>query len=308
MQLQLEKFNKLFSKILVAAFLLSIATTFVFWTFFSNKKSINEKQERAFASVLNQNFKFGDAVLTENDWDLNFLSYLDDSVFPVYLTLKETSGNEIPFIKEDGGRIFILLEDETKCNEILAKLKLKEIRRFKAEKGTVILASDGSVAKPLVFTRDIGKATKVQFFDAKGAYPCQKAAESRWECSKKSWNYVGSIMSVMAGKQQHAVWAHPLQNKTLSITFDLPKEGKTLVFNSAFANSGYTSINKTPVEIELLADGKQLLKYSNQSINKLYSNKVTLPAQAKVLEIRISTKRDAQRHFMFNGYVTDEYQ
>lgn len=301
------KLDKIIGKLLLTVFLFSIVSTFVFWTFLSDLKGVDEETEKAFAEILNTKFQSGDIIFPEIDWDLGFLKYLNPGIMPVYLTLKETTEKEIQYMKDDGGKIFFLLKTTENWEKISKRTGVTEIERIHAGKGIVIIGSDGTeeLRKPFVFTRDIGNALKVWFSKGTEIFPCQKSSVNRWQCSNDEWNYVGTTSAVMNGKQQKAVWAHPKSNMTLHIQFELSRKIHKLTFNSALLESAYRSENNSPVQVEILADGNSLLKYENKSERKTYSSTIDLSKEYSILELRFATENDGQRHFVFNGHTAE---
>lgn len=298
--------DKIAGKIFLSLFIISIITTWIFWSFFSDTGSVDDETERKFAEILNTNFEPGDMVFPEVDWDLGFLKHIKPGIFPIYLTLKETNRKDIEFMKDDGGKIFFLLKNELSREKVLKQTGTTEIRTLKAGSGAVLIASDGtSKKKPLVFTRDIGKAEDVWFSKGDEKNPCLKTSSTKWQCSKNNWNYVGLTTAPLSGKQQRAVWAHPRGGMTLHIQFEIPENGREMVLNTAFTETGYRSQNKAPVEVNVIIDGLEILKYANESKRKTYSNSVSIPENGRTLEISFSTDNEAQRHFVFNGYITE---
>ena len=87
--------------------------------------------------------------------------------------------------------------------------------------------------------------------------------------------------------------------------FEIPENGKKMVLNTSFTESGYRSQNKTPVEVEVVLDGLEVLKYTNKSERRTYSNNIDIPLNSGVVEFRFRTDNEGQRHFVFNGYVTE---
>lgn len=309
-------------------FALSIVSTFVFWwTGLWERNSLDSETEYKFAEILNKNFKAGDIVFTENDWDLDFLKYLDKGILPVFLDLKNATEQSVGRMKNGDERVFLLLAHggdmleetmeetfhETSLqgnteNPYVKKLNLKILETFKAGRGQVIMADTlfKTVRKTLVFTRDIGKAKRVAFTDGEKSEECRKVSEKKWQCSDENWNYIGLTTALFNGSSKQAVWAHPLSGKTLEIVFDLPENSRTLHLNSVFAESAYHSKNRAPVNVEILADGGTLLKYANPFTFKVTEKSVKIPENTKEITIRLTTSDDRQRHFVFNGFITDE--
>ena len=289
--------------------MLSIFSTFIFWwSGLSNKNALDEETERKFAEILNENFRRGDIVFTENDWDLDFLKNLKNGVFPVFLDLKNATERSVAMLKSSDDRVFLLLKSEQSHEKYVEKLNLKVLETFKAGKGEVVLAETlfKTVKRTLVFPRDIGKAKKIAFSEGGKSEECRKVSETKWQCSDESWNYVGLTTASFNGNQKQAVWAHPVAGKTLEIVFNVPEKSGKLYFNSVFAESAYRSKNRAPVFVEILADEKIMLKYASPFTSKVTEKTAKIPENTKEITIKLSTTDDRQRHFVFNGYLSDE--
>lgn len=289
--------------------MLSIFSTFVFWwSGLSSKNALDEETERKFAEILNENFRRGDIIFTENDWDLDFLKNLKNGVFPVILDLKNATERSVAMMKSSDDRVFLILKSEQSHEKYVKKLNLKVIETFKAGKGEVLLAETlyKTVKRTLVFSRDIGKAKRVAFSDGEKSEECRKVSDAKWQCSDESWNYVGLTTASFNGNQKQSVWAHPVAGKTLEIVFDVPEKSGKLYFNSVFAESAYRSKNRAPVNVEISADEKILLKYASPFTSKVTEKTVKLPENTKELTIKLTVSDDRQRHFVFNGYLSNE--
>lgn len=305
----IEKYYEIIGKIFLALFVISIFSTFIFWwSGLSNKNALDEETERKFAEILNENFRRGDLVFTENDWDLDFLKNLKSRVFPIFPDLKNATERSVSMMKSSDDRVFLLLKSEQSHEKYVKKLNLKVLETFKAGKGEVILAETlfKTVKRTLVFSRDIGKAKRIAFSDGEKSEDCHKVSETKWQCSDETWNYVGLTTASFNGYQKQAVWAHPKNGKTLEIVFDVPKNSRKLYFNSVFAESAYHSRNRAPVFVEISADEQILLKYTSPFTSKVTEKSVKIPENIKELTIKLTVTDDRQRHFVFNGYLTDE--
>ena len=287
----------------------SIISTFVFWwSGLSDKNALDEETERRFAEILNENFRRGDLVFTENDWDLDFLKGLKSGILPIILDLKNATERSVAMMRSGDEHVFLLLRSEKSSEKYVKKLNLKVIDTFKAGKGEVVLAETlyKTVKKSLVFSRDIGKAEKVAFVNGETSEECRKVSETKWQCSDESWNYVGLTTASFNGDQKQAVWAHPVAGKTLEIVFDVSENSRKIYFNSVFAESAYRSQNRAPVNVEISADEKILLKYAVPFTFSVIGKSAKIPENTKEIIIRLTTSDDRQRHFVFNGYLTDE--
>ena len=301
--------SSIIAKIVFFLFAASILSTFIFWwTGLWERNALDSETDHKFAEILNKNFKQGDLVFTENDWDLDFLKYLDNGILPIFLDLKNATEQSVGRMKNGDERIFLLLKSENSREFYVKKLNLKVLETLKAGQGEVVIADTlfKTVRKTLVFSRDIGKAKRVAFSDGEKSEECRKVSGKKWQCSDENWNYIGLTTALFNGNQKQAVWAHPLSGKTLEITFDISGNSRKLYFNSVFAESAYRSKNRAPVNVEILADGNTLLKYANPFTFKVTEKSAKTPENTKEITIKLTTSDDRQRHFVFNGFITDE--
>ncbi len=303
------KYSAITEKIFLALFVISIFSTFIFWwSGLSDKNALDEETERKFAEILNENFRHGDIIFTENDWDLEFLKNLKSGIFPVVLDLKNATEKSAAMMKNSDDRVFLLLKSANSGDFYIKKLNLKVIETFKAGKGEILLAETlfKTVKRTLVFSRDIGKAKRVAFLNGEKSEDCRKISETKWQCSDETWNYVGLTTASFNGQQKQAVWAHPVTGKTLEIVFDVPENSRKIYFNSVFAESAYRSKNRAPVNVEISADQKILLQYPSPFSSKATEKIAEIPENTKEFTIKLTTADDRQRHFVFNGYLSDE--
>ena len=211
----MKKLSSITEKILIFLFAASVVSTSVFWwSGLSERNSIDSETELKFAEILNKNFKTGDLVFTGNDWDLDFLKYLDNGILPIFLDLKNATEQSVARMKNSDERVFLLLVPdagtfhETSIKELedfyVKKLNLKVLETFKAGKGEVVLAETlfKTVRKTVVFSRDIGKAKRVAFTDGATSEECTKVSEKKWQCTDENWNYVGLTTALFNGSHQ----------------------------------------------------------------------------------------------------------
>lgn len=60
----------------------------------------------------------------------------------------------------------------------------------------------------------------VEVIDTKGhASPCARAAGMRYQCDTFEWAYVGPTTKNIGGRRTPCIWAHPLEGRTIRMTF-----------------------------------------------------------------------------------------
>jgi len=286
--------------------LISVPVTALFWLFFSDMDSLEYTTETQIATVLNEEYKKGDIVFPTPDWDIGFTKYLRDGITDISYTLRAYSAEELAGLFEDSSSsFFFIVPDESEWESISKEYRVKEKNRFKVDGALIIKAtSKESVQKRLLdFAADIDRATEVYFTnkrDSKKEFCTFK--KNRWQCSTRSWNYVGEQRSLMGGRWQRAVWAHPLSNKTLHIVFNKPPDANMLVLGTAFLARAYQAKGDN-IGVAVFADGKEILEYKNKNINRYYRNSVALPDDAKEIDVTFFVHNDGGRHFVFNGFL-----
>ncbi len=296
----------LFTRIMLVLFLISGVSSFIFYTFLSDRAGFSDKQEQQIAAIINREFKKGDIIFPQPDWDIGFTRYLLDGILDISYTLHAYSSETIADLNNNGKNdLLFVLDDASKWNALCAKLKLKERQRWDASGALVIAArpAQESTQKLFDFVDDLPQAREVYFMNPDGRKePCDLKG-SRWQCSNNDWNYIGPERALMGGMWQRANWAHPRTMKTLHVVFNSLPEAKKVVLGSAFLERAYANPNGEPAEVAVHADGTKIISYTNKSINKYYRTEANIPANTKTIDITVFIRFDGARHFVFNGYL-----
>lgn len=287
-------------------FAVSIPLTAIFWFFFSNTGGFDPQTEMEVAVIINREFKEGDIVFPIPDWDIGFTEYLRDGITDISYTLHSYDKESIAELNNNGTNCLIIISDsETRWQEIKKRLELKELQRFTAGKAIVVRAQTEKQGemKLFDFVDNIAKAKEVYLAGKDNEKtPCKLEGE-RWQCSEEEWSNVSSMRSIMGGKWQKALWAHPRTEKTTHIIFENNVNAGEINLGTAFLERAYHEANGDPIEVEVFADGKSIIKYTNQNIDKYYKSREKLPEGTKIIDITFYVKFDGARHFVFNGYL-----
>ncbi len=278
----------------------------VFWLFFSDRNGFRAEDEPKIAEILNREYRSGDIVFPSPDWDIGFTRYLRDGITDISYTLHAFTPEEIGDLNNNGTNyLWFVTDGEERWNRIRQRFGLKEFERFPAGKALVVKAQSSAVAttKLLDLVEAIGEAKEVYLTDhAGGRTPCTWEGE-RWRCGRQEWQYVGPQYTLMAGRWQKALWAHPYTNKTLHVVFENTAGARTLVLSTAFLERAYREEKGQPVEVTVSVDGQAMLRYTNESIKQRYRHRVVLPEGARMIDLAFWVRFDGARHFVFNGYL-----
>ncbi|HOW51818.1 MAG TPA: hypothetical protein PLV42_07225 [bacterium] len=293
----------------IALFILFIAallTTGIFWLFLSDRHGFTAQDEPLIAEIINREFRTGDIIFPAPDWDIGFTRYLRDGITDISYTLHAFTKEELSDLNNNGVNVlWFVVDSEQRWNNIRDRLALREQGRFPAGESLVIKAqaSGDAVAKLFDFTDDLALAKEVYFADANGNRDTCSWDRDRWKCGNQEWQYVGPQRTLMAGRWQKANWAHPRTERTLHVVFENTVGATALVLGTSFLERAYREENGKPVRVTVTVDGKELLKYENENIKKLYRHRVALPEGAQMIDLAFWVKFDGARHFVFNGYL-----
>ena len=297
--------EKLIAKIAALFFVVSIGSTAIFWTLFSDSDGLNDEGQQYAALFISENYQKGDTVFSLSDWDLGFTRYLDPKVEKLSLRFKNYTAEQLKNLGRGGKRFFLLSNKKKVIADILEKKRLTLLKLQTVGNGEVALVEPVEKLAPVLFdfSRDIMKARKVYFSDKSGGNIHDCVARDVWRCSAREWNHVGFQRAIMGGISQDAVWAHPLSQKIMHIIFAVPEGAVKLELNTAFLETAYRKVDGNPIQVTLLIDGKEAFSYTNRNENRLYRHQVALAPSAQEVEIQFFVENDGARHFVFNGFM-----
>ncbi|HSA34347.1 MAG TPA: hypothetical protein P5077_11535 [bacterium] len=287
-------------------FLAAILVTGIFWLFLSDRHGFTAADEPLIAEILNREFRPGDIIFPKPDWDIGFTRYLRDGITDISYTLDAFTKEELSDLNNNGVNVlWFVVDAEERWGDIRARFVLKEQGRYPAGEALVIKAqpSGDAVVKLFDFTNDLAQAREVYLTDAKGSREECAWDRDRWKCGRQEWQYVGPQRTLMAGRWQKANWAHPRTERTTHVVFENTVGATVLILNSSFLERAYREQNGKPVRVTVTVDGRELLRYENESIKKLYRHRIALPEGAKMIDLSFWVKFDGARHFVFNGYL-----
>jgi len=293
---------------ILLALLFAAGTLFsgVFWIFLSDRGGFRPEDEPRIAEILNREYRNGDIIFPSPDWDIGFTRYLRDGITDISYTLTAFTREEIGDLNNNGvNYLWFVTDGEERWKSIRQRFGLTEYERFPVGKALVVKAqsSEKGAIKLLDLVDTIEAAKEVYLTDEAGAKkPCWWE-QDRWRCGPREWQYVGQHYTLMAGRWQKALWAHPYTRKTLHLVFENTVGARTLVLGTSFLERAYREENGKPVVVTVTVDGAEVLRYTNQNIKERYRHRIALPEGARMIDIGIWVVFDGARHFVVNGYL-----
>jgi len=133
---------------------------------------------------------------------------------------------------------------------------------------------------------------------------CGDRRQGRWFCSGRSWNYVGPTTNMFNGAFLPCIWAHPVDEGPLAISFPRVKLGRALVGNHGLADGAVDGFRSgAPVTMQIAVNGKplQTLVRPNQKGWVGFRVDTSSHAGQEVnLTLTVSTRQAGGRHYCFD--------
>jgi len=298
----LKKLSAFFS----IAVLLSAFSSLFFWLFMSGQSAFSEKESAAAASVINEEYRSGDVIFSYPEWDIGFTKYLRDGIVDISYGVNSFSREDLDeMLPSRENSFFFFVKEPAKWDEFKRRFALTERSRHAVGDALLVKAYSSRRNSDVLidFVANIDQAKEVYFENFSGEKrPCV-LAHSKWSCGNDSWTYIAPQRALMGDKWQKANWAHPASMTKTHIVFRNSANADKVVLGTAFLESAYRNGGGDAVEVELLADGKPILSYTNHNVKRYYRFEKELPAGTKEIDITFFVRRDGSRHFVFNGYL-----
>ena len=132
---------------------------------------------------------------------------------------------------------------------------------------------------------------------------CAAGEEGRWRCSAAPWNYVGRAIFELADEPRAVIWAHPVNQATLTVEFEQVPFGQAITV-AAGLTAEAARAGGAPVELAVEAAGRPVLRRSYGSDDRFLPERVdTRPLAGTVgrVTFSITTSDDRMRHFCFSA-------
>lgn len=143
--------------------------------------------------------------------------------------------------------------------------------------------------------------------DRSGQYRGCRQFLDYYTCTADSWNRVTQrALNFGAGTIRRCIWAHPIKDAKLLISFPEVPSSSAIVGYYGIAGSGRSS-RQAPAEMSVIIDGVSIATYKSEKKAELETFEIPLERSGKLHEVsfEISAKDVAQRHFCFNAQAVE---
>jgi hypothetical protein len=135
---------------------------------------------------------------------------------------------------------------------------------------------------------------------------CRQTRAGRHQCSEQRWNYVGMSSERVGGQLRRCIWAHPVDEAELSITFPGVRLGKALFGHHGLTDHAARSAGGAPVKLEVRIDG--VLRQSFTRTNRAgwadwRLDTSALAGNRAEVTFVVSTRRAGVRHYCFDALI-----
>jgi len=122
-----------------------------------------------------------------------------------------------------------------------------------------------------------------------------RRSEDRYVCGEHSWEWVGPTTARVAGQEVTCTWAHPIDGKTLRVTYPSVLGGP---FELQFALRDRAVGGGPPVDVEVDWAGQT---HRHRHADRRGFSSLRLPKSDELtsLEVRVSAPRVGRRHFCY---------
>lgn len=129
-----------------------------------------------------------------------------------------------------------------------------------------------------------------------------RRTNARHQCPHADWSWVGPTEATLGKTYMPAIWAHPVRNKTIRISYDTGRTtGSRLIGVLGLASSAGSG---TPVSLEIRVNGETLKTLRSGTSPGYSAFDITVPKErlpVRQVEFRITTANDGRRHFCFRA-------
>ena len=131
---------------------------------------------------------------------------------------------------------------------------------------------------------------------------CAPFVFGRANCGKQPWEYVGKEQVKVAGRNETCIWAHPLPNSVLRISFPLPASPGLFTGRAGFADSAVGQGRSGEVTIRVTVAGEPVAELKRERVSGFATLRGTLPARSTAGRLLIDVEGStAAAHFCFDG-------
>ena len=134
--------------------------------------------------------------------------------------------------------------------------------------------------------------------------PCADRRGSRWFCSRHGWNYVGPTTNMFKGGLTPCIWAHPVDDGPLVISFPGVSLGQALTGHHGLADSAVDGFpGGAPVRMDVRINGQLVQTLTRPSEKGWIGFRVDtarFAGKRAAVSLTISSTKSAGRHYCFD--------
>lgn len=128
-------------------------------------------------------------------------------------------------------------------------------------------------------------------------------ARGRKHCGPNSWNWVGASEVTISGKPIWCIWAHPLAQHELRITFPEVPLDRPLSGRYGLTDDAASTQRGSPVTFKILVDGEEVINRLAPNRRGLHQYRVPERTEGVELTFVVTAPKDGRRHFCFDGEI-----
>lgn len=131
---------------------------------------------------------------------------------------------------------------------------------------------------------------------------CGPVIFGRANCGKQPWEYVGVEQLKVGGRTESCIWAHPIADSILRISFPLPAAPGLLTGRAGFADSAVGPGREGEVSLRVTVAGEPVLELKRQRVQGFATLRGELPDRSSAGRILFDIEGGtAAAHFCFDG-------
>ncbi len=131
---------------------------------------------------------------------------------------------------------------------------------------------------------------------------CGPVIFGRANCGKQPWEYVGVEQLKVGGRTESCIWAHPIADSILRISFPLPAAPGLLTGRAGFADSAVGPGRAGDVSLRVTVAGELVAELKRQRVAGFATLRGELPERSSAGRILFDIEGStAAAHFCFDG-------
>lgn len=131
---------------------------------------------------------------------------------------------------------------------------------------------------------------------------CGPVIFGRANCGKQPWEYVGVEQLKLGGRTESCIWAHPIADSILRISFPLPAAPGLLTGRAGFADSAVGPGREGEVSLRATVAGELVAELKRQRVQGFATLRGELPDRSSAGRILFDIEGStAAAHFCFDG-------